>query len=105
MGDGLRRRTNEGKQAFPWILSNQPHATVCLDGLVDHRVPIDLLQNRIKVFVQSKEIGQKRFIHPFPFIEEEVAFLIKREDPIRGLDNIGLVDLRESEELPPVESL
>jgi hypothetical protein len=43
-------------------------------------------------------MDQKRFIHSF--IKKRISFLIKGEDLIRGLNEIGLHDLGIAEKLP-----
>jgi len=68
-----------------------------LDGLVDERVPINILQNGIQVFIQSEEMDQEVLFDSI--IEEKVPFLPEREEVIGGLDKVGPHDLGISKKL------
>jgi hypothetical protein len=44
------------------------------------RIPVDLLQNRTQILIQSEKMDQERFVHPF--IEKRIPFLMKGENSI-----------------------
>jgi hypothetical protein len=64
---------------------------------VNHWIPVDLSQHGIEIFIQSEEMDQERFFNPL--VENEVSFLPQRENPIRGLDDVGIQDLGKPEKL------
>jgi hypothetical protein len=64
---------------------------------VNRRIPINLLQNGIQIFIQSEEMDQEVLFNSF--IEENVPFLPEREEVIGGLDKVGPHDLSISEKL------
>jgi hypothetical protein len=47
MRNGLCRRAQERDQTLPGILPNQSQTSIFLNGFVDDRIPINLLQNGI----------------------------------------------------------
>jgi hypothetical protein len=51
---------------------------------VNGRIPINLLQNGIQIFIQSEKMEQEVLFHSF--IEENVPFLPEGEEVIGGLD-------------------
>jgi hypothetical protein len=101
--DGFGRGTQERKEAFPRILLDEPQASIFLNGSMNERIPINLLQDKIQIFIQSEKMGQEGLIHSFK--EKGISFLPEREGSIRGLDDIGLYDLGISEELSAFQSL
>jgi hypothetical protein len=103
MRDGLCRGTQEGDQALPGILPNQSQTSIFLNRLVDDRVPINLLQDRIQILIQSEKMNQERFVHPF--IENKIPFLMKGENSICGLNKVGTHDFREPEELSAFQGI
>jgi hypothetical protein len=101
MGDGLGRGAEERDQAFPWILPNQSHPPIFFYRLVNGRVLVDLLINRIQIFIQSEKLDQEGFFNPL--IEKEFTSLPERKNPIRGLDEVGIENLRKSKKLSAFE--
>jgi hypothetical protein len=70
---------------------------------MDDRVLVNVLQNGVKIILQSKEIDQKRFL--YSFVVKEVVLLMEREDSIGRLDEISIPDLGPSEKLATFEAL
>jgi len=68
-----------------------------LDGLVNERISINILQNGIQVIIQPEEMDQEVLFHPI--IEEKVPSLPERKEVIGGLDKVGPHDLGISEKL------
>jgi hypothetical protein len=64
---------------------------------VNGRIPINLLQNGIQIFIHSEKMDQEVPFHSF--IEENVPFLPEGEEVIGGLDKVGPHDLGISEKL------
>jgi hypothetical protein len=64
---------------------------------VNGRIPVNRLQQRIQVFLQSEKMDQESFFHSF--IEKRVPLLPKGEDAIRRLNNVGFLNLGISEKL------
>jgi hypothetical protein len=64
---------------------------------VNERIPVNLLQNGIQVFVQPEKMDHEVLFHSF--VEENVPFLPEREQMIGGLDKVGPHGLGISEKL------
>jgi hypothetical protein len=103
MRNGFGRGAKERDQAFPWILFDQSHPSICLYRPMNHWVLVNLFENKIQIFIQSEKPNQKRFF--YSFIEKEVPFLIEREDPIRRLDEIGIHHLGKTEKLSTFQGI
>jgi hypothetical protein len=64
---------------------------------VDERIPINIRQNGIQVFIQPEEMDQEVLLHSI--VKENVPFLPEGEKVIGGLDKVGPHDLGISEKL------
>jgi hypothetical protein len=64
---------------------------------VNERVPVNLLQNGVQIFIQSEKTDQEILFRSF--VEENVPFLPEGEKVIAGLDKVGSHDLGVSEKL------
>jgi hypothetical protein len=73
LGDGLGRGTQEREEAFPRILLDEPQTSIFLNGSLNERILINLLQDSIQIFIQSEKMGQEGFVHSFK--EKGIPFL------------------------------
>jgi hypothetical protein len=101
VGDRFRRGAQERDQTFPGVLPNQSQPRIAENGPMNGGVKIDLLVDGRQIVVQSQEMDQEPIVHALK--KERVSLLPERENPVGGLNDISLFDLREPEKLPALQ--
>jgi hypothetical protein len=66
--------------------------------LTDRWIPVDPLQYGIERFLKSEKIDQERLFNPL--VEKEISFLPEGENPIRGMNDVGIEHFGKSKKLP-----
>jgi hypothetical protein len=64
---------------------------------VNHCIFVDFFVNGIQIFIQSEKLNQERFFNAL--IEKGFSFLPEGKNPVRGLNDVGIGDLRKSKKL------
>jgi hypothetical protein len=103
MGNGFGRGAQEGEQTFPWVLTNEPHASVFFNGLMNDRVLVNFFFDRIDIILQPKKLDQKRFFNTL--VEKELPSLRERKDSVRGLNEIGIENLCKAKKLSAFQGM
>jgi hypothetical protein len=103
MGNGFGRGAQEREQTFPWVLTNEPHASVFFNGLMNDRVLVNFFLDKIEIILQPEKLDQKRLFNAL--IEKGFPFLTKRKDLIRGLNEIGIENLCKSKKLSAFQGM
>jgi len=101
--NGFGRGAQERDQALPWILSDHSQPSICFNGLVNDRVPVDLFIDEIQIFIQSKKSDHESLLGSF--IEEVFSDLPDGKNLIRRLNNIVVEDFRESKKLSTFQGM
>jgi hypothetical protein len=70
---------------------------------MNRRVPINLLQKGVQIFIQSEKMDQEVLFHSL--IVQNVPLLPEREKVIGGLNKVGSHDLGISEKLAALQSV
>jgi len=70
---------------------------------VNDRISINRSQNPLEIFIEPKESDKKRLFDPL--IEEEIPFLPERKDPIRSLNQVGVLTLCEAKKLSTLQGV